>query len=574
MASGPDERGLRGAEGGSLRGEVASPGDPRDSIPWNYVILAIVVGFGWRLGLALARPVLARDGVTFCWYAEALGEQGLAYLREPGTEQHPLFPALILGLERLLAAFGAAEGPLLWEWSGQLVALAAGTVVIALSAMLAYDVARRLAVPFPAGRVAVWAAWLAALLPLNTWLSADVMSDQVQLAFYLGAVVLLVRGSARGVLLASGLCAGAAFLTRPEALSLVIVAGVTLAFTRWYGKWPRRLGGLGAWLAGFLVLAAPYWVMTGSLSPKKDLGDVLEQEAAVAPVLERGAATDVIAGGEAGLLLAQAVVLAKLERLPNDPVSVGLDVAEKLARSTRVVILVLAGVALWHARRRWWRDPLLPLVAGFGVHLALAVLLRYEWQYLSPRHLLIAVSLLLPLAALTLAGVPGFLAARGPRWLGPVIYVFVLVPLVGYSLRVPNGHEDYLRTAAALVQSEPVYRRVAEPTLVSGSSPRRIAFYADLEWVAWHEDPELPHVLVRTLREKRPAFWAIETGDGFETRGNAAVLEVVREHSAIGPYLRRVAKLPVRYRRPTGEPDGHLYVYAIAWPEGEGARGE
>ena len=548
-------------------GAAQSWSDERARIPWNYVILAVVVGFGWRLGLALVRPVLARDGVTFCWYAEALGEQGLAYLREPGTQQHPLFPALILGVQRLLAVFDSGGGPLLWEWSGQLVALLAGTVVIALSAVLAFDVARRLDVPFPAGRVAVWAAWLAALLPLNTWLSADVMSDQVQLAFYLGAVVLLLRGSAPAVLLASGLCAGAAFLTRPEALSLVIVAGVTLACGRWYGKLPQRASGLGVWLLGFVVRAGPYWVVTGSLSPKKDLGAVLGQEAAVAPLLEGAASTGVIASGETGLLVAQAVVLAKLERLANDPVSVVLDVGEKLARATRVVILVLAGVALWHARRRWWGDPLLPLVVGFVVHLALAGLLRYEWQYLSPRHLLIAVNLLVPLAALTLAGVPGFLATRGPRWLGPVIYVFVLVPLVGYSLRIPNGHEGYLRTAAAMVRTGPEYRRASNPTLVSGSSPRRVAFYADLEWLVWHEDPELPHVLLRTLREERPTFWAIETGDGFETRGNAAVLEIVREHSAVGPYLRRVAKLPVRYRRLSGEPDGYLHVYAIAWPE-------
>jgi hypothetical protein len=160
--------------------------------PW--VVLAILILAGlWRAIMAALLPAISRDGVTFCWYARDLGEQGVAYLRTPAAQQHPLFPALILAVQRPAGWLGAPDTPLTWQRSGQVVCWVAGMAVIGLTGAIAVRLVRRLGLPLDERLAALLAMLMASVLDLNTWLSSDVMSEQVHLALYLAAVLLLLK---------------------------------------------------------------------------------------------------------------------------------------------------------------------------------------------------------------------------------------------------------------------------------------------------------------------------------------------------------------------------------------------
>jgi len=115
---------------------------------WHASIAALLVLAGlWRLVIALLLPALSRDGVVFCGYARALGQLGVAYLRQPEAQQHPLYPLLVLAAQRGARLLGAADTPWTWQYSGQFVAGLAGVAVVALVGAITARMIRRLALP-------------------------------------------------------------------------------------------------------------------------------------------------------------------------------------------------------------------------------------------------------------------------------------------------------------------------------------------------------------------------------------------------------------------------------------------
>ncbi len=250
---------------------------------YRCALLAVLVLAGaWRAVIALNMPCLSRDGVTFCWYARDLGEQGPAFLKEESAQQHPLFPVMILATQRAARALGAPDSPWTWQRSGQIVAWTAGMVVVVLSVVLTVQLVRVLAMPINVWLAAVLAAALAALLPLNVRLSADVMSDQVFLAFYLAGVVALVRIKARAAGFLCGGFAGLAFLTRPEGAALLIGGlAAVIAIARSMG-WKVSFIRASTAIAAFLLLVGPFWGISGRLTPKKNPLEILSGEQAAA----------------------------------------------------------------------------------------------------------------------------------------------------------------------------------------------------------------------------------------------------------------------------------------------------
>lgn len=518
-----------------------------------HALLAILVVAGvWRAAMAAAMPILARDGATFCWYARDLGQQGLAFLRDPSTRQHPLFPALILAVERTARLLGGVDVPLTWQRSGQLIAWLSGLAVVALVGAVTHRLVCRLRLPLDERLATLGAMLLAAVLDLNVWLSADVMSDQLHLAFYLAAVWFLLKLDTLPAALGCGLLSGLAFLTRQEGLVPVLAGLVALVTMRRQTAWPKLAARAGVLLLGFLVCAAPYWVAVGRFSAKKDPLDVLRQEASAAlgrPSLEPPIAP---VSDDPGVL-----TLAKLETQHLPWYALLPQALYKLLRAGRVVIPLLALLPLVNLRRRLLDPVLSGLTTCLAGHLALTLVLLKQYGYLDPRHMLVAVLLLLPLAGMQLSrGFSLLWQFHRPRLAGALVAVFVL-PLAVYALRVPNSGDRFIADAARWLAAHDPH--AASQRLLSGASLKRLAFYTDLRWEPWTEEPDQYPTLAEQIRSGGPGYFAIESviqGDsGFERAGNRELVAKLLADDLLAPYLGHVETRP--------GPDARTALYLI-----------
>ena len=495
----------------------------RRSFHFGLLAVFVLAGF-WRAVMAAVLPAIARDGVTFCWYARDLGEQGLAYLRTPAAQQHPLFPVLLLAAQRTAHALGAPDTPLTWQRSGQVVCWLAGMAVIGLVGALAVRLVRRLALPLDERLTALVAMALAAVLDLNVWLSSDVMSDEVQLAFYLAAVLLLLRLDTLRAALGCGVLSGLAFLTREEGFIPALAGLFTLLRYRGQVRWRPLAARAAVLLLGFLICAGPYWAAVGRFSSKKDVFESLRQ-----------------ATGKGDILLFQEKQnvpffgLAKLETADVAWYALLPHALYMLLRAGRVLIPLLAVPPLVNLRKRLLDPVLCGLTTCAAGHFALTLILLERYHYLSTRHMLPVVMLLTPLSALLLARGLRLLLDVGRRWTAGLLLAACLLPSAWYALRVPNAQDRFLVDAAHwLATRDP---QVATQRLLCGSSARRIAFYAGLRWEPWAEQPESYAALSKQIRDGGPGYFAIEAGPGFERDGNRELVEKLLHDTRLAPYI-------------------------------------
>jgi hypothetical protein len=476
-------------------------------------IVILVLAAAWRIALAAQVPVMSRDGVVFCRYAESLGRQGAAWLRHPDAQQHPLFPALLLGGQRIALALGTPPGPQTWQAAGQVVCCTAGLCVVVLVGALAARLVVLLELPVDDRSARLWAMALAALLDLNLGLSADVMSDQVHLALYLGAVRLALPSWSVWRLALAGLASGLAFLTRQEGFLPAVAAVIALVLAAKSLGWRRATVAAAAVLVAFLAVAGPYWSIVGRFSTKKDPVKWFEEDSTRADQAMPIRARD---DGDAR----RGVALAKLETIDVSWYGASWRVLYGLLRAGRVVVPLLALLPLIDLRQRWLDPRLVLVLACIGGHTAMVTLLLDRYGYLATRHLLVVVALLMPLAAMFVARLAEIAVVRRSWVLGVATAAVALGPLLAYAFRVPNGHERYLRDAARWLAENAATGEV----VVSGSSGRRIAFYAGVDWRQWGETPEDVAGAVALLRASGRGYFALESGAGFERRGNDALL--------------------------------------------------
>ncbi len=531
------------------------PAVNRPSRAFYIVLVALFIGAGaWRVLSAATLPAISRDGATFCWYARDLGQQGLSYLRTPPAQQHPLFPALILTTQRVARTLGAPDTPLTWQRSGQVVCGLAGLAVIALVGLLTIRLVRQLGLPLDDRRTALLAMLLAAVLPLNVWLSCDVMSGQIHLAFYLAAVCWLVKLDAAPAALGCGLSAGLAFLTRQEGAVPVLAGLVVLVAQRKRTAGKKLVSRAALLLLGFLVCAAPYWSIVGRFSTKKSLFEGWAEETALA--LPSGPESP----GEPLTMLprASAPALAKLETQDLPWYGLAPHALYKLFRAGRVVVPLLALFPLINLRKRLFGPTLIGPAACATGHFTLTLALLAHHGYLSTRHMLVPTMLLVPLAAMLLARVLTLLLDLRRPVVGALMIAVCVWPLVAYALRTPNAPDRFLVEAAQwLRRHDP---ELASKRLLSGSSPKRIAFYADMRWEPWWEQPEHYGALSRQIQAGGPGYFAVEVGPGFERAGNAQLVERLSGDDELAPYLGAIRT------RPGPDADTTLYLIELRAP--------
>lgn len=453
-------------------------------------------------------PVLARDGATFCWYAQGLAANGISYLNDPQAQQHPLYPALILIVQQGLVLIGVEESPLRWQIAGQLISFISGALVVWLMIRVTREIAQQLSLVTTPQTLALVAGLLTAWLPLHVHLSVDVLSDAMHLALYLLGIDQILRLRAWPAALGAGLAAGLAFLVRPEGGAIALGAASVLLAMRNRLGWSAMLW-RGACLGfGVILCVAPYWVTTGSISLKKNPVEWLlgEEVAVVAPD--------------------QNDALAKLETVELPPAAVPFSVAYQTGRAGRLLLPLLGLMGLLLLRRFLFQSTLIGLMTCGMIHFSLLVWLQTQYHYLAPRHTLVLVVLITPAAAYALLWILQQLSSRRSAQVG--LCVGLSVPLLLYNLRIPNGGDGYLREVADwLVVHEP---EIKQRRLMAGSGPLRVAFYTGAKPVRWHENDQVTAEQIATqMIGEQADYFVIELGSGFEQMGNDERLKMLKE---------------------------------------------
>lgn len=514
--------------------------EDRRNVSFRSIAISLLAAAAlWRLVLALLMPTISRDGVLFCWYARDLGERGLALLRADAYDQHPLFPALILALHRAMRACGFTDSPLLWQAAGQSASILSGLLLVCVTGWLAWRLHRALFPERNPQQTALWAMALTAALPLNTWLSADVMSDELHAALYLLSIVLLLdlRSLPNGLL--GGACSGLAFLTRPEGASVALVATAALTLRALGERRGRPFALAGGVALGAAITAGPYMLYIGGVSTKADKQTVNELRAG--GFMEPYGASQADARGLAPPMLAalqredvawwQAAPLAAYETL----------------RGGRIIVPLLGLIALSRLRRRWLGEPLCIPVGCVLLHFALVVLLLKRHGYLDPRHTLVITSVLIPAAALTLVDVLRWARLSTGRALpARLLVVVTLAPLLLLSMRIPHGADTFVPRAVRWLR-EQEGAALHTRALLGGKSERRIAFYAGMRHIEWSEGEPTAQAKAEALSDLidagRPDYFAIEIGSA-ELAQNQDVLERLLEAPERADRIAEAARFP------------------------------
>ncbi len=241
-------------------------------------LIAIVVLAGILHAVGIARSILpAQDGLKFIRVARAFQiEPWTDVVR--GTDQHPLYSALVATAEPLVALV-AGHGPTSWRIAAQGVA--------ALAALLALWPFHRLSRDLFGPIVADLATLGLVVLPLPMNVGHDTLSDSLALFSFvlsmrLGLIVLREPERWRPAL-GCGLAAGLGFLTRPEVV-LAPIAVVLTALIRAKADWrflSDRRGSirLASLSIAFLTVVGSYALVKGEVSEKL----ALRQSAALGP---------------------------------------------------------------------------------------------------------------------------------------------------------------------------------------------------------------------------------------------------------------------------------------------------
>ena len=215
----------------------------RKANPSHDFLLLLILFIAFRLGAVLFfRPGgYIRDYSDLIFYQSRASWQDFGFLpyRDYWSEYPPLFAWLTVGIDRIARLIPAWEDQRLWFAAifGLLTVAAETLTLVAL-----YRLARRIH-----GDGALRVAWLYALLFLPVYLLGG-WYDALPVATIIGALALLVSGSAAGPLLA-GLLIGLGGALKLVPLALLAV--VPLALARWRDR-------LITWAAALVVTAGAY----------------------------------------------------------------------------------------------------------------------------------------------------------------------------------------------------------------------------------------------------------------------------------------------------------------------------
>ncbi len=401
-------------------------------------------------------PAMFNDGPVFIELGRAMAAGD--WTTALGYDQHPGYSFLTMLVQ-------GVSGD--WVAAAVVVSIVSGVAAVLFLYALLHDAFDR--------RVAWVGGLLLAAHPHAVAYSADVQSDGLYLAAFVGALALLWRALDRRssrFAVAAGLAAGAAYLVRPEGAGVVLIGlglvGLELARRRWpfpsAARWVVALG-LGAALA-----MAPYATLlsvrngTLTFSQKKSIERLLGV-------------------GDIQRWMGLSVVPA-----PDGPDASALsELTQNTLSSARYQIALLALLGVIALRGRPGLRGRFVLVSLGLYSLVLYALIR-EAGYVSRRHTLPLAVLMLGYAAV---GVPvlghwilraGQAAARSHRPIG-VGAALVAGLVVALGLELGKGLRPHRLNAVSERRAAEWLRETSTSGAAVAAGKHRIAFYAEAPFV-------------------------------------------------------------------------------------------
>jgi 4-amino-4-deoxy-L-arabinose transferase-like glycosyltransferase len=387
------------------------PASPTWRTRYAALAAALVIGGLCQAYIIARSPIIAKDGIGFIRIAKSLAGDPVTTLRI--EDQHPGYPALVLAFERGWQAMTGHDEFQSFIIASRLVSATCGLLTIVflwLFARRLYD-----------ERIANVTVLIAAVWPLFRLNACDSLSDTPHLMLYLAGAWLAAEGlTSRRVLwfAAAGLASGLAFWVRPEGLVVSAAAGLLLAIEfcrpRLLQRPTAALALIGLSIATLLVVA-PYVAVAGKFTSKKLPSFHQPQQTSAHAVAV--ASVEPTAGllGEPG----PGGTLPDEFRRPSKfmgVVAFGLfELARELAQGFYYLAIIPLAAGTFAPRpHRPSRSTGLFHILLMSGHAALLMLLYLTAGYISHRHVMPLIALMLPTAAAGAA----WLADEAARWLG------------------------------------------------------------------------------------------------------------------------------------------------------------
>jgi hypothetical protein len=424
----------------------------------DYLLLAALaaVSLGIHLWLVAHTKVTARDSLGFARYALDLQSpessdpthpldptrQKLDVIRE--AQQPPGYPLAIWVTAKFVRKTMVPPLP-----GGLFTGLQ-----LAESTLLAAQIANALAALFLVvptyligrmlfGRsIAFSASFLFQVLPVPARITSDGLSEGVYLLAVATSMMFAVRAVRRpgvGGFLVTGLCVGASYLVRPEAMLVAAATGLVAAWLGYTRSWPRdlTLGRLTALAVGVALVAGPYMLLIGKFSNKPTANQMTDPTDNPRAKLWKGQ-TDARPQAVAGGPVFAKWMTTPVHGTPSRAIWGTVAVAEETFKTMCYVPALFAVVGIFLLRRRIAVEPGLWMLLVLGaMNAALLVYLGTRIGYVSERHtvLLSMIGCLFAATAFEpLAAALGTLPKMGLFWSGKFGPPALLVILVGLAL--------------------------------------------------------------------------------------------------------------------------------------------
>lgn len=218
--------------------------------------------------------VAARDSIAFIHYAWQLEHEPTAKVLRNNLHP-PLYPVTVLAASIPMRRLYHGPEPVLMQYSAQAASTLAGLLLIVPMFYLGKELFDR--------RVGFWSALLFQCLPVGSRALSDGLTEGLFLLLIATGLLVAVHAFRTGSLVLfglMGLCAGLAYLTRPEGAVLAVAAGLALlTLRRLPDGWQpgrRRLACFAALAACAFLIGAPYMAAIGGVTNKTTGGWLFE----------------------------------------------------------------------------------------------------------------------------------------------------------------------------------------------------------------------------------------------------------------------------------------------------------
>jgi hypothetical protein len=336
-----------------------------------------------RAWLITHTEVTARDGIGFIRYAWQLERHPWpAVLKE--NPHPPAYPLAVLAVSTPLRHWLPADDRAAMQLSAQLANALAGVLLVVPMFYLGRGLFDR--------RVGFWAAALFQCLPVSGRILSDALSEGVYLLVVTTGLVFALRAFRTSSALCFGLCgvcAGLAYLTRPEGVLLLGAAGLVLAACQakaaWRRPWGRALAcGVSLAIAAVAV-GAPYALVIHRFT-NKETGRNLLRTAADRP---GEGPSGVTAGGPGAPLLASTLGVYSHEKRRA---LWGLGaLGGEVLKGYHYAAVVPAVLGLYWFRNRFRQPGAAVLLALCGLYTVVLWRVAFVAGYVAERHSLVFV---------------------------------------------------------------------------------------------------------------------------------------------------------------------------------------